>query len=213
MTTIYLIRHSRPFRDLLGEYNSNEQEQIRNEKNPLSGDGELRAKKLSEYNELQDVDIIFSSHYVRAMATAKYIAEKNNIKLNVDCRFGERKFGVKDMSELPKDFFLHQAKDWNYKIGDGESLNEVYARMTQAFKEILNKYRNKKIVVVSHGTALTTLLKKWCAITIDENTELFKYYFKGKEFFNGKWDASELFKLEFDEKNNLIDISNIKIKY
>lgn len=36
MTTIYLLRHSQPFRKLLGEYNVNEVEQLRNEKNPLS---------------------------------------------------------------------------------------------------------------------------------------------------------------------------------
>ena len=31
MTTIYLLRHSQPFRKLLGEYNVNEIEQLRNE--------------------------------------------------------------------------------------------------------------------------------------------------------------------------------------
>lgn len=44
MITIYLIRHSQPFRQLLGEYNANEIEQIRNEKNPLSVDGEKYAE-------------------------------------------------------------------------------------------------------------------------------------------------------------------------
>ena len=33
MTTIYILRHSQPFRKLLGNYNANEVEQIRNEKN------------------------------------------------------------------------------------------------------------------------------------------------------------------------------------
>ena len=105
MTKIYLLRHSQPFRKLLGEYNSSDVEQIRNEKNVLSVYGEKLAREISERKELQNIDVIYSSHYVRAMCTAKYIAENNNIKLNVDERLGERKFGVNDISEIPSDFF------------------------------------------------------------------------------------------------------------
>lgn len=68
MTTIYLLRHSQPFRKLLGEYNVNEIEQLRNEKNPLSVDGEKLAKRMSEREELQNIDVIYSSHYVRTIA-------------------------------------------------------------------------------------------------------------------------------------------------
>ena len=81
MTTVYISRHSEPFRKLIGEYNANEVEQLRNEKNPLSVNGEQYAKELSEREELQKIDVLYSSHYVRAMSTAKYIAERNNIKL------------------------------------------------------------------------------------------------------------------------------------
>ena len=104
MTTIYILRHSQPFRKLLGNYNVNEIEQIRNERNMLSVDGERLAEEMSRRNELQNIDVLYSSHYVRAMCTAKYISDKNNILLNVDERFGERRFGVNDMSELPKLF-------------------------------------------------------------------------------------------------------------
>lgn len=111
MITIYLIRHSQPFRQLLGEYNANEIEQIRNEKNPLSVDGEKYAEQMSNYSELLNIDFLYSSHYVRAMATAKYIAEKNNILLNVDERLGERKFGVNNILELPETFFEDQFRN------------------------------------------------------------------------------------------------------
>ena len=86
MTMVYISRHSQPFRKLLGEYKVNEIEQIRNEKNPLSVDGEKYADQMSNYPELLKVESLYSSHYVRAMATAKYIAEKNGIELNVDER-------------------------------------------------------------------------------------------------------------------------------
>lgn len=210
MTTIYLLRHSQPFRKLLGEYNANEVEQIRNEKNPLSVEGEKLAKELSEREELQNIDVIYSSHYVRTMCTAKYIAENNNIKLNVDERLGERKFGVDDMSELPKTYFEDQFRNWDYKLDNGESTNEVSKRMNEILLEILNDNKGKTIAVVSHGTAISTMLKTWCNVILNENTKLIEFYFNNNLVFDGNWNCPELFKLEFGEKDNLVSINNIR---
>lgn len=48
-TIIYLSRHSQPFRNLIGNYEVDEIEQIRNEKNPLSPTGEKLAEQMSNY--------------------------------------------------------------------------------------------------------------------------------------------------------------------
>ncbi len=210
MTTIYILRHSQPFRKLLGNYNVNEIEQIRNEKNMLSVDGERLAEEMSRRNELQNIDVLYSSHYVRAMCTAKYISDKNNILLNVDERFGERRFGVNDMSELPKTFFEDQFRDWNYKLDNGESANEVCERMYKGIMDVLSEHPNKQIAIVSHGTAISTLLSKWCDVVLNEDTKLVEIYFDEKLVFDGDWNCPELFKLEFDDDNMLIAINNIR---
>ena len=194
----------------MGEYNANEVEQIRNEKNPLSVEGENLAKELSEREELQNIDVIYSSHYVRTMCTAKYISENNNIKLNVDERLGERKFGVDDMSELPKTYFEDQFRNWDYKLDNGESTNEVSKRMNEILLEILNDNKGKTIAVVSHGTAISTMLKTWCNVILNENTKLIEFYFNNNLVFDGNWNCPELFKLEFGEKDNLVSINNIR---
>lgn len=209
MTKIYLLRHSQPFRKLLGEYNSSDVEQVRNEKNVLSVDGEKLAREMSERKELQNIDVIYSSHYVRAMCTAKYIAENNNIKLNVDERLGERKFGVNDMAELPSGFFEEQFRNWDYKLEKGESANEVSKRMNEVLLEIINNNKDKTIAIVSHGTAISAMLKTWCNVLLNEETKLVELYFNDKLVFDGNWNCPELFKLEFDN-NNLISISNIR---
>lgn len=209
MTKIYLLRHSQPFRKLLGEYNSSDVEQIRNEKNVLSVYGERLAREISEREELQNIDVIYSSHYVRAMCTAKYIAENNNIKLNVDERLGERKFGVNDIAELPSDFFEEQFRNWDYKLEKGESANEVSKRMNEVLLEIINNNKDKTIAIVSHGTAISAMLKTWCNVLLNEETKLIELYFNDKLVFDGNWNCPELFKLEFDN-NNLISISNIR---
>ena len=84
-TEIYIIRHSEPLKLDSGNF-SNDSEQIKNEKIILSIDGEKRAYSLSESEELQNIDMLFSSNYVRAISTAKYIAFKNNIEINIDDR-------------------------------------------------------------------------------------------------------------------------------
>ena len=198
-----------PFRKLLGEYNSSDVEQVRNEKNVLSVYGEKLAREISERKELQNIDVIYSSHYVRAMCTAKYIAENNNIKLNVDERLGERKFGVNDISELPSDFFEEQFRNWDYKLEKGESANEVSKRMNEVLLEIINNNKDKTIAIVSHGTAISAMLKTWCNVLLNEETKLIELYFNDKLVFDGNWNCPELFELEFDN-NNLISISNIR---
>ena len=209
MTTVYLIRHSMPFRKFLGTYDASDTEQLRNEKNILCVEGEERARKMSEISLLCDIDVLYSSHYVRAMSTAKYISLKNRIPLNVDERFGERKFGVQTIKDLPSDFHERQFKDWNYKIATGESLNETSKRMKDALLDILQKYSGKNIAIVSHGTAISVMLKEWCEVKYNDKTKLVELYFQGKKVFDGDWDVPELFQLNF-ENEKLISIQNIK---
>lgn len=89
-TIIYLIRHSEQLK-IKGNVLSADSDQIQNEKIVLSVNGEEKAKILSENQELSKIDVIFSSNYTRAISTAKYIALKNNIEINIDDRLGERK--------------------------------------------------------------------------------------------------------------------------
>lgn len=55
--------------------------------------GEEQSKKLSENTELKNIDVIWSSSYTRAKATAKYIANTNNLPINLDSNLNERKLG------------------------------------------------------------------------------------------------------------------------
>ncbi len=205
MTTVYLLRHSEGFRSLEGKYLTNDSIQLINEKSPLSVHGEKLAESISLKDEFQNIDVIWTSNYVRAIATAKYFAINNNIKVNIDDRLGERKQGINSWSELPENFEKKQFEDENYKLGYGENQNEVRERMENVFNEILNNNLHKTILIVSHSTALAFLLKKWCMVNYNK-----PYYYQNKLFFDGNWNYCETFKLLFDENNNLVSIENIK---
>ena len=89
-TKIYLIRHSEQLK-INNPSVKHENAQINNEKIILSVDDEKKAEKISKLKELSNIDVLWSSNYVRAIATAKYIAKQNNIEINIDERFNERK--------------------------------------------------------------------------------------------------------------------------
>lgn len=201
MKTIYFIRHSEPLKPV--NMNNSDSLQMQNEKWGLTINGEKMAEEKSKIAEFNDFDIVISSNYVRAISTAKYFAKD---KLFIDESFGERKFGINNWDELPDDFAKKQFYDFNYKLQNGESINEVINREYNSLITILNKYGDKKVLIVGHGVALASLFSKWCEI---DYTGVYK--FNGKEFFCGKWNYLETFKLQFDDNNNLISIENIKM--
>ena len=207
MTTIYLMRHSRGNMDR-NYLNVCESFQTENEKYILSVEGENRARKYSKLEELKNIDMVVSSNYVRAMSTAKYIAYKNHIPLYIDEDFDERKFGVYDVKKLPQDFFRKQMEDKDYKLEGGESREEVRKRMIKGLIKVMKKNKDKKAVIVSHASSIAFLLTKWCSVELVNGKYLIK--FKKQTILNG-FDAPELLKLEFDEKNKLIDIKCIKL--
>ncbi len=203
---IYLIRHSKPLK--INNDKNIDSLQIQNEKQPLSIEGENIAREKLDIDELKNIDKLYSSSYVRAISTAKYIAQNNNIEINVDTDFGERKFGINSWEELPADFGKKQFLDENYKTNFGESQKEVRKRTLNALMNTL-KGDEKKIAIVFHSTAMLFLLKNWCKITPNEEDFSYKFLFDNNIIFDNKIDYCEVFKLTFDNEK-LIDIKNIE---
>ena len=144
-TIIYLIRHSETV-DENGIRNTDETFQEINEKEILSIEGEEDSKKISDNNELSNIDIIWCSSYTRAKQTAKYIASKNNIEYNLDKRLCERKLGnIEDLAKFmndktSRDPSREQLAFPEFKTRDGESANDTNKRMNDFINEILKKY-------------------------------------------------------------------------
>ena len=80
-TTVYLIRHSvRMNRSEIETYKTIQPQYLRDEKIILSSEGEKRAKILANQEELNNIDIIYVSNFVRTLQTAKYMMEKEGLK-------------------------------------------------------------------------------------------------------------------------------------
>jgi len=175
-TIIYLIRHAETV-DENGIRNTDENSQLINEKEILSVEGEIESKKLSECEELKNIDNIWSSSYTRAKATAKYIAYENNLSVNLDARLSERKLGnLKEIAEFMKDKATRdpsqeQLLDRKFKTSDGESAEDTNKRMTDFLNFVLKEYNGKRIAIVSHGGSIKFLLLNWCKVNKDIKLE------------------------------------------
>ena len=210
MTTIYLIRHSIKEKNF-GEFDSPDSFQIRNEKLILSLEGEEKAIQLSKHIELQNIDELWTSNYVRAISTAKYIARKNNIKLNISSAFDERHYGDLNDYEDKEIFWINQFLDANLKNINGESQKDVQNRMHAKIKEILVKNDNKKVAIVCHNACILFYLLKFCKLEKAELNKRLTIKFEDKILIEDSiMKSPSIMKLEF-ENNKLLDISYIEI--
>lgn len=210
MKTIYLVRHSKAIKDSFLTFENNLNDQEKNEKIPLSVEGEKIASQLSSTLFNANINYLWSSTYERAISTAKYIAQLNNININVTNLFNERKLG--DTKGIKDDFWLTQLKDQNASTPHGESQKEVRTRMLKGLQNVLNNMEdNTQTVIVTHATAMTFLLMNWCQL-LDATLEGKKRWltFNGIDVINDSFKTPEVFKLEFDN-HDLINIERLSI--
>ncbi|MCM1285607.1 MAG: histidine phosphatase family protein [Acetobacter sp.] len=146
MTNVYFIRHAEP--------NYNNHDDMSRE---LSDKGMHDRKLVSDFLLNKHIDIVFSSPYKRAIDTIYDFARTVNLDIEIIEDFRERKVGSDWISEF-NTFCKKQWKNFNFKLSDGESLNEVQSRNIKALNNIIELYTGKNIVIGSHGTALSTII-------------------------------------------------------
>lgn len=208
-TIVYLIRHSIRFNNttMIESYRTNQEYLIKNEKIILSVKGEKRAEILSNEKELQDMDIVYTSNCVRTLQTAKYLLDKQGLKVNIDDRFDERRTGLKESVKIPN-LFKKQCEDPIFKAENGESQIEVRNRMYEALMEVISNNKGKRIAIFSHAYAMMFLLLKWCRLIEVRNDQELTLSFKDKIIFDKGINSPDVFKLVFNDEE-LISIENI----
>lgn len=128
----------------------------------LSVQGSAYAKKAATNFDPSDFDVVFSSPMKRAVTTAK-IFTKNQKKIMLDQRLIEFNFGEwdgKSLLEL-KQQYPSGIDPWgkanaNYVkyAPSGETFEELNERCGNFLTEMQEKYSQKKILVICHGTLI-----------------------------------------------------------
>jgi 2,3-bisphosphoglycerate-dependent phosphoglycerate mutase len=149
MTIVYFIRHAQ-------SDNSVRDGRIR----PLTEKGMNDRALVTVFLQQKSVDAVFSSPFKRAADTIADFAEKNGFCIETIEDFRERKsdsnMGTNNIEFTS--FMERQWIDFSYTFSDGECLAEVQDRNIVALNKILTKYKDKCIVIGTHGTALSTII-------------------------------------------------------
>jgi len=142
MTSIYFVRHAQP-----------DERWIDDRTRPLTSQGIRDCQEV--INTLADIkaDKVISSPYKRSFDTVAGYAKIKSIVITTDERLRERKRGI----ETTENLLEKRWNDFNFCEEGGENLGDVQKRNIEAVKEMLQQ-NNMKIVVGTHGTALSSIM-------------------------------------------------------
>ncbi len=162
----------------------------------LSKKGEESALSLLKMKVLEEVEVVYTSEYFGAMNTGKYLAEEKRLELVIDERLNERLVG-----ELGNNEFRYlkgmQEHDFNFKLPNGESINDVQKRMEDFLLDTLIS-PEKNILIVTHNIALLSLLAKYCNKGYNLYDRLILDY-HDEVVFDGTFHEIDLIEFIYDE--------------
>ena len=146
--SIIIVRHGRT------EFNAAGRLQGRTD-NPLDEVGLAQAEAVATYlaPELLSDTLFVCSPLLRARQTATAIAEGVGASLEIDERWIELDYGAYEglrQSEVPSNVWREWRSDSNFAAPQGESLNQVQQRVTDACAELAQRLEGRTAVVVSH---------------------------------------------------------------
>jgi valyl-tRNA synthetase len=129
---------------------------------PLNETGKEQVRGAAEKFAEKKIDMIISSDLLRCEETATIIGEKLGIKPIFDERLREIHDGeweglLRDeiMEKFPDQWATRS--DLDNKRGGGETWRDVKNRVQEAFEDYQKKYKDKNILLVTHGGAIGSL--------------------------------------------------------
>jgi broad specificity phosphatase PhoE len=150
VTDLLLVRH--------GETDWNREHRVQGHTDvPLNARGRAQADALA--GRLADVPLVavYSSDLSRAYETAVAVVRDRALEVTVDARLREKNFGswegLTDL-EIAERFPDAVRGGW----GDGETTDDVSARVVEIIEVIRARHGEGSVLVVSHGGALRAIL-------------------------------------------------------
>lgn len=201
MNTIYLITNNCFTTDNI-VYRDNISLDDQRKCRPLTVGGEKIALTIAKNKKLTKIDAIYSSTYFSTIDTAKYLKDKFDLDLIVDKRLDDRKVG--NLTDNSLNLRNLQEHDFDYKLSNGESLNNVKNRMKSFVKEILQNHEDSNIVLFTHNISMISLLSIWCEKGFNYEEKLILDY-NDNVIIDGLRNDYNIIKIDF-EKDTLKNI-------
>lgn len=171
MTNLFFVRHA---------HSTYTQDEL---KRPLSKRGFDDAIHVTEFLKEEEIDVVVSSPYKRAVQTVNGIAEYINTEIEIIDGFKERTLSTVPVSDFT--FAITKVwEDYNFSWEGGESNIVAQKRGVKTTFDVLNKYKGKNVVVGTHGNIMVLIMN---------------FFDKQYDFMFWKnLDMPDIFKLTFD---------------
>lgn len=192
-TTVYLIRH--------GNIDCEDRVPGRMPGMHLSSHGQKQARDLLHFFENRKLEAIYSSPMDRALETAKPLAEKKGLKVEICEAFNEIDFGDwtnRKFSELENDFSWKQFHFFRNGtvIPGGELMIEVQSRMVGQLQQLIEKHEGRDFAVFSHNDPIKSVIAFYGGISLDL-------------FLRLTIDTGSVSVLSYEKDQSVIDMINI----
>jgi broad specificity phosphatase PhoE len=154
VTTLLLARHGETDWNRDGRWQGHSD-------TPLNEQGRRQARELAE--QLDEVDVVYSSDLARARDTAEIVAERLGLVVQTDRRLRERGFGAWEglnSAEIQRDFADEHTR-WKSGEGfgakDAEPFDAFAARIHAFLEEVLRLHPDANVLVISHGGSIRVI--------------------------------------------------------
>lgn len=128
---------------------------------PLTETGKLQAHKAAETLRSEKIDLIISSDLGRCRTTAEIIAKATGAEIIFDSNLRERNLGiVQGMFAKDRDTMYPEIYTYEGKPPEGESFQELEARIWTAIRGHKKHHGHKNVVIVTHGGVIRIFLKR-----------------------------------------------------
>ncbi len=149
MTKVYFVRHAQPDFEW-------EDDRTR----PLTAEGKEDSKVVVEFLKDKQIDVFYCSPYRRSIDTIADTASYYGKEILTDERLREREKGPNGNG---RDMLCKRWADLDYHEEGGESIHMAQERNVAALQDILRANPDKKVVIGTHGTALSSILNYYDA--------------------------------------------------
>ena len=151
---------------------------------PLDETGRTQAAALAESLKGVHVDAIYSSTLSRSRETAQAVAGKTMMVKSLD-GLRERNYGhFQGGSDMDPEY-LRRMNDWNDRLDDGESLNQLLARTRESLAQIRREHPAGNVLIVAHRITNQMILRALLDLTPEQTVKIGQ-------------DNDEVYLVEFD---------------
>lgn len=125
----------------------------------LTNKGKKQAGFATKKIKNREINLIFSSDFLRTRQTAEIAGQKLGLEVNFDKRLRDINWGIFCDGPIKnyRRIFYSKKQRFSKRPPKGENWHDVKKRMLDFIKEMERKYKNKTILIVSHGDPLWLL--------------------------------------------------------